>query len=111
MEEYPLYHENDVWLDIPEFVFSMKRIVLGTKNAAKFLGTSHMSLLKYADDLGLTVIRRPGSSRRYFLVSELTELREAMSSVTLDDLEKGIEFGLSRTKKKLQAKARRARRG
>lgn len=110
-EQYPSYHQNDLWDDIPDFIFSIKSITLGTVNAAKFLGMSHMSLLKHADALGLTVIRRPGNSWRYFLVSELTELKEAMSSVTLDDLKKGNGFEISKNKKKARTKAKRARRG
>ena len=109
-EQYPSYHENDIWEDIPDYVFRLQSISLGTVNAAKFLGMSHMSLLKYADDLGLTVLRRPGNSRRYFLVSELKELKEAMNGVTLDDLRKGNGFEVSKNKKKARAKTKRPRR-
>lgn len=82
--DWPLVHENDV-LNPPGWCLAPGVSMLSTP-AAKFLGTSRKSLVRYADIYGLSVIREPITARRYFLVSELRELKHQMENAKIGDL-------------------------
>ena len=81
---YPIHHENEIWT-APAELFA-KGISLTGKNAAEFLGISKDTLLFHADDLGLTVLRKPPKGWRYFLMSELSRAKERIDTLSLDDL-------------------------
>ena len=53
------------------------------------LNMSRVTLLKYADDMGLTVIR-DAAMRRHFLVSELLKVKQEMESVSRRDVERSV---------------------
>lgn len=50
--------------------------------AARELGVSIPTLRKYMPTLGLTVYRHPTTNNRYFLVSEIEELKALLPTVT-----------------------------
>lgn len=84
---YPERHAREVcnagrWVYVPG-------VTLGSVKAARMLNMSRVTLLKYADAMGLTVIR-DASMRRYFLVSELLRVRQEMESVGRRDVEKSV---------------------
>lgn len=80
---YPIHHENDKW-GAPD-VFFVPGVSLSSGRAAAFLGVSRHTLIRYADELGLTVLRKPYTFHRYFLVSELKHLREVIDTLSTDD--------------------------
>ena len=80
---YPIHHENDEW-HAPD-VFFVPGVSLSSGKAAAFLGVSRHTLIRYADELELTVLRRSYTAYRYFLVSELKQLREEINTLSKDD--------------------------
>lgn len=94
---YPSFHEKEVY-NVPE-VFFNNGATLGTYNAAKYLGITYSALLRHADSFGLTVLRRQAGSRswRYFLVSELSRLKNIMGTLSREDVIKagGIDGEVS----------------
>jgi hypothetical protein len=51
-------------------------------DAARELGVSIPTLKKYMPTLGLTIYRHPTTNNRYFLVSEIQELKELLPTIT-----------------------------
>jgi len=87
--KYPRHFRKEIW-DPPEWVFT-HGATLSSGKAAEFLETYRRKLVAKADLLGLTVIRRGRSKRIYFLVSELTELKQKMGKVTAQDVMKALK--------------------
>lgn len=85
-EYYPSYHQNEIY-NAPEVLF-LTGATKGATRAAKYLGISYPALLRYTDDLGLTVIRRQCRSRndRHYLMSELRELKGIMETLSRADV-------------------------
>ena len=73
--QYPEHHKNDVWNVPDRYYHKSLGLLLGGRQAAKFLGCCKEILYRDADDLDLTVLRRNLlHGGRYFLVSELEAL-------------------------------------
>jgi len=76
-------HNAAAWMYLPT-------TSLGAAKAAKFLGLGYYALLKNVDLFGLTVLfrNRKGTTGRvdkYFLKSELINLKHKLESVTMKD--------------------------
>ncbi len=71
--DYPEYHQNEVW-DVPEWIFS-SLYTMPPKEAARELGISRPTLVKYSDALGLTVYRN-WNRWRYYSRREIMELKQ-----------------------------------
>lgn len=113
-EYYPSYHKKEIY-NAPE-AFFLTGATKGANKAAEYLGISYPALLRYTDDLGLTVIRRQCRSRndRHYLVSELRELKWIMANLSPEDVIKagGIDREVSILQdfaKKKRSKAKNAR--
>lgn len=63
-------------------------MTLGSLKAARYLGMCYPTFLASVDDFGLTVLRKPDSHRRYFLKSELRDLKVAIANLSAEDLVK-----------------------
>jgi len=84
LSRWPLIHENDV-LNPPRWCFLPGMSMLSTP-AARYLGISRPTLVRHADAYGLSVLREPITARRFFLVSELRELKRQMEEASIGDL-------------------------
>ena len=73
--QYPAHHKHEVW-NVPDTYYHKSLgLLLGGRQAAKFLGCCKELLYRDADNLDLTILRRNRlHGGRYFLVSELEAL-------------------------------------
>jgi len=85
MPKYPREFNREIW-DPPEWVLA-PGVTLSPAKAAAFLGIpNRYVLLNWADNYGLTVIRRGRDKRIFFLKSELIDLKAAMENVNAKDV-------------------------
>lgn len=85
MSRYPDYHVNEVW-DAPDWIFSSLYTVT-PKEAARELGVSRPTLLKYSDALELTVYRN-WNRWRYYSRHEIMKLKEEAQERPLEEIMK-----------------------
>ena len=85
MDHYPQYHKNEVW-DPPDWVFSSV-YTMTPKEAARELGISRPTLVRYTDELGLTVYRN-WNRWRYYSRQEIMELKEEARSKSIQEVMK-----------------------
>jgi DNA-binding MurR/RpiR family transcriptional regulator len=83
MSRYPDYHENEVW-DPPEWVFSSV-YTMTPREAARELGMSRPTLLKYSDALGLTVYRN-WNRWRYYSRHEIMQLKKEAQERSIQEI-------------------------
>jgi len=100
-KSYPQWHENDVF-NAPRWVF-MQGVSVGSVKAARMLGMCRVTFLNYSDSLGL-VVYRDTYHRRYYLISQLQEVKDQLGNVTAEDVTSRMEGGshalLSQTNKR-----------
>lgn len=87
-QDYPRRHTNDLY-NAPPWVF-LPSISVGSPKAAEMLNISRNRFLRLVDSLGLTVLRDP-RERRYFLLTEIQDLKEALAHVTVADVMKHLK--------------------
>ena len=85
MSRYPDYHVNEVW-DAPDWIFS-SLYTMNPKEAARELGVSRPTLLKYSDALELTVYRN-WNRWRYYSRHEIMKLKEEAQERPLEEIMK-----------------------
>lgn len=85
MEHYPQYHKNEVW-DAPDWIFS-SLYTMTPKEAAMELGVSRPTLVKYTDELGLTVYRN-WNRWRYYSRQEIMELKKEAREKSIQEIMK-----------------------
>ena len=83
-KQYPQNHQNEIW-DAPRFIFS-RGVTIGSLKASRYLGMCYPTFLASVDDFGLTVLRKPDSHRRYFLKSELRDVKIAIANLSAEDI-------------------------
>ena len=81
---WPLEHDRDVW-DAPPIALTPK-FTMNTGEAAKELGMSRYYFVRYLDQLGLTVYRRPNTKRLRFSRDEVAELKTRMEQTSVEQI-------------------------
>lgn len=87
--KYPTEFRKEVW-NAPDWVMK-KGVSMSSGKAAKFLGMTRSTLIKHADDYGLTVIRRQSDRSIFFLVSELERLEKEIHHLSYKDIIKATK--------------------
>lgn len=83
MQIYPEYHQNEVW-DVPQWVFSSV-YTMTPKEAARELGVSRPTLIKYSDELGLTVYRN-WNRWRFYSRHEIMQLKKEAAEKSIQEI-------------------------
>ena len=107
---YTSSHQHEVY-NPPAWVFTPD-VSMSCAEAARALGMSKSTFMRYIDAYGLTVYRHPRTDNRYFLISEIETLKELRPTITPDDIAKAMKgngkrgYGILRQVQRKKGKAR-----
>lgn len=89
LHEYKSFHQNEVY-NPPLWVFAPD-VSMSCPEAAKALGMSKPTFMRYIDAYGLTVYRHPRTNNRYFLISEIEKLKELRPTITPEEITEAMK--------------------
>ena len=92
---WPVEHRRDVW-DAPAAALN-PLTTMSSGEAARELGLTRYSLLRYVDALGLTIYRMP-TKRRRFSRKEIIDLKDRVGGISVDDIIRAQRKGKSYAK-------------